>query len=125
MDNTNTFSYTYNAKNHQEVLDIRSKYLPKEETKLDELKRLDHTVQKAGVVASLCVGVTGCLIFGLGMCLSMEVLGQILWLGIPVGILGALIMALAYPVYRRQFTKVKTRLTPRILELVDQLRKEN
>ena len=125
MDNANTFSYNYNAKDHQEVLNIRSKYLPREESKLEELKRLDRTVQNSGVVAGLCIGIIGCLIFGLGMCLAMEVIGNAMWLGILVGLVGAVVMVTAYPVYRKQFAKVKAKLTPRILELAEQLSKEN
>jgi len=34
MHNENTFSYTYNTKKNQEVLNIRKKYLPREETKV-------------------------------------------------------------------------------------------
>ena len=55
--NENTFSYTYSAPENQEVLNIRKKYLPREETKLEELKRLDRTVQNSGVMEALIVGV--------------------------------------------------------------------
>ena len=57
--NENAFSYTYSAPEKQEVLNIRKKYLPREETKLEELKRLDSLVQNSGVTQSLCSG--GCL----------------------------------------------------------------
>ena len=45
--NGNAFSYTYSAPENQEVLSIRKKYLPREETKLEELKRLDLESVKA------------------------------------------------------------------------------
>ena len=38
--NENAFSYTYSASENQEVLRIRQKSLPKEKTKLEDLKRL-------------------------------------------------------------------------------------
>ena len=55
----NAFSYTYSATCNQEVLSIRKKYLPQEETKLEELKRLDYLVQNFGVTESLCAGIGG------------------------------------------------------------------
>ena len=59
MEQHNSFSYTYSAPENQEVLSIRKKYLPQEESKLDELKRLDHLVQTSGVLESLCAGIGG------------------------------------------------------------------
>ena len=119
--NENAFSYTYSAAENQEVLSIRKKYLPREETKLEELKRLDNLVQSSGVTESLCAGIGGCLIFGLGLCLAMEVIGQMIWLGVILGLIGTTGMLAAFPVYRRFFNKAKAQHTPRILELVAQL----
>ena len=119
--NENAFSYTYTATCNQEVLNIRKKYLPKEETKLEELKRLDSLVQNSGVTESLCAGIGGCLIFGLGLCLAMEVIGQMIWLGVILGLVGTVGMLAAFPVYRKFFNKAKARHPPRVLELVAEL----
>ena len=119
--NEKAFSYTYSATCNQEVLNIRKKYLPREETKLEELKRLDSLVQNSGVTESLCAGMVGCLIFGLGLCLAMEVVGQMIWLGVILGFIGAVGMLVAFPVYRRFFNKAKAQHTPRILELAAEL----
>ena len=119
--NEKAFSYTYSATCNQEVLNIRKKYLPREETKLEELKRLDSLVQNSGVTESLCAGMVGCLIFGLGLCLAMEVIGQMIWLGVILGFIGAVGMLVAFPVYRRFFNKAKAQHTPRILELAAEL----
>lgn len=119
--NENAFSYTYSATCNQEVLNIRNKYLPREETKLEELKRLDHLVQNSGVTQSLCAGMVGCLIFGLGLCLAMEVIGQMIWLGVILGLVGTVGMLAAFPVYRKYFNKAKTQHTPCILELAAEL----
>ena len=119
--NENAFSYTYSATCNQEVLNIRNKYLPREETKLEELKRLDHLVQNSGVTQSLCAGMVGCLIFGLGLCLALEVIGQMIWLGVILGLVGTVGMLAAFPVYRKYFNKAKTQHTPRILELAAEL----
>ena len=103
------------------MLNIRKKYLPQEETKLEELKRLDHMVRNSGVTESLCAGIGGCLIFGLGLCLAMEVIGHMIWLGVILGLFGTVGMLAAFPVYRKCFNRAKAKHTPRILELAAEL----
>lgn len=128
MSQENTFSFKYSAKENEEIQEIRKKYLPKSESRLDELKRLDAQVQKAGVVEALCIGVISSLIFGLGMSLAMQVLGSgiaTMLLGILVGIIGMAGMASAYPVCRAKQRKIKEKLSPRILELIDELAMHN
>ncbi|MBO5324149.1 MAG: hypothetical protein J6A88_08650 [Oscillospiraceae bacterium] len=121
MEQKEGFAYTYSARENQEVLNIRKKYLPREETKLEELKRLDHLVQNSGVTESLCAGIGGCLIFGLGLCLAMQVIGNAMWLGILLGLIGAVGMILAYPIKQKVYSKAKAEHTSRILELTIEL----
>ena len=71
MNQETTFIYKYSAKENAEVQAIRKKYLPREESKLEELKRLDCMVQNSGTMESLCVGIGGTLVLGIGMCLAM------------------------------------------------------
>lgn len=125
MTSENTFHYTYSAPENQEVRNIREKYLPREETKMEELLRLDHLVQSSGVMESLCAGIGGALVFGLGMCLSMKIIGNAMWLGILLGLIGAAGMVAAYPMYRKLYTKAKNEHTPRILELTAELTGNN
>lgn len=121
MNSNATFQYHYSAPENQEVLAIRNKYLPREESKLEELKRLDHSVQSAGVAQALCVGILGCLVFGLGLCLAMKVIGNAMIPGIVLGLLGMAVMLFAYPLYRKIFLREKEKHTPRILELAAEL----
>lgn len=124
MNQDITFSYSYSAKENKEVQEIRRKYLPQSESRLDELKRLDSLVQSAGMIESLCAGVSGLLIFGLGLCLSMQVLADgviFMALGVMLGMIGIVGMLAAYPVYHSVFSKVKDKYTPRILELAEEL----
>lgn len=125
MSSEGTFHYHYSARENEEVLAIRSKYLPRQESKLEELRRLDRSVQSAGMTQSLTVGILGCLVFGLGMCLAMEVLGNHMVLGIFLGLVGMVVMIFAYPVYRGLFLKAKEQYAPRILELAAELSGEN
>lgn len=124
MEKETTFRYCYSAKENKEVLEIRKKYLPREESKLEELKRLDNTVQQSGMAESLCAGIGGALVFGLGLCFAMQVLGSgvvLTVLGVLLGMIGAGGMLAAYPVYRKVFDKTKAKLAPRILELTAEL----
>lgn len=124
MNQDTTFIYKYSATEKKEVEEIRRKYLPLEESKLGELKRLDATVQKAGVGEALCAGIGGAFVFGLGMCLAMKWMGSgtfLIALGVLLGIMGMGAMLAAYPVYQKIFNHTKQKLTPRILELTAEL----
>jgi len=125
MTNEKTFQYTYSASVNQEVLNIRKKYIPQEETKLEELKRLDRLVQNSGVAESLIVGVGGCLVFGFAMCFGLGVFGHITWPSIFLGLIGTAGMMSAYPINRKVFHKAKEKYGPHILELTAELTGKN
>ena len=120
MEN-NTFSYNYSATRNKEVESIRRKYMPKEESKLEKLKKLDLRVQMAGTVESLCFGIVGALVFGIGMCYFLDVFMGVAWLSALFMIIGSFIMVPAYPIYRRIARKTKTELTPEILRLSEEI----
>ena len=58
-NNDNKFEYTYSAKRQEELEKIRSKYIPKEEDKMEELRRLDKSVTKPGTAWSIVIGIIG------------------------------------------------------------------
>ena len=122
MEN-NTFSYNYSATRNNEVEKIRRKYMPEEESKLEKLKRLDLSVQMAGTIESLCLGIIGVLVFGLGMCFFLGVFEGATWLTVLLMVLGTVIMIPAYPIYRRIARRTKAALTPEILRLSEELMK--
>ena len=68
MENTQNFNYSYSAARNKEVESIRNKYITREETKIEKLRRLDRKVSEAGIIESLATGIIGSLIFGVGMC---------------------------------------------------------
>ena len=117
------FTYNYSAVRNKEVESIRRKYLPKEESKLETLKRLDYKVQSAGMIESLCIGIIGALVFGIGMCFFLEVFAGATWLSALFMIIGTLLMIPAYPIYRRIASKTKEKLTPEILRLSEEIMK--
>ena len=120
MENS-TFTYQYSAAKNREVEAIRKKYMPHGESKIERLKKLDSRVQSAGVAESLCVGIFGTLVFGLGMCFGLDALPGAEWLDVLFCTLGGLIMVPAYPLYRRISRKTRERLIPEILRLSDEI----
>lgn len=116
-----SFEYTYSAKQQEEVKKIREKYMPQEENKLEQLRRLDRSVTQKGSVVSLILGILGTLVMGVGMCCCL-VWSDILFIpGIVIGLVGILALSVAYPVYMRITEKERQRLAPEILRLTDEL----
>ena len=116
-----SFSYNYSAARNKEVENIRKKYMPNEESKIETLKRLDDRVQMAGMIEGLCLGIIGALVFGIGMCFFLEVFSAAAWLTAVFMICGIVMMMPAYPLYRRIARKTKAALTPEILKLSEEI----
>ena len=127
MEN-NSFEYTYSAERQQEIEAIRRKYLPPEEDKMEQLRRLHSIPTQKAQAASIAIGVLGTLILGTGMSLCMTDLGAALGhlamvIGILTGLLGLVMVALAYPLYNSVLRKERQRIAPEILRLSDELLK--
>ena len=123
-----SFEYTYSARRQQEVEEIRKAYLPKEEDKMEKLRKLHSIPTQKAQSASIAVGVIGALILGTGMSLCMTELGGFLggtamFIGIPVGIVGLILVAFAYPVYKRVLKQEREKIAPEILRMTDELLK--
>lgn len=125
-----TFNYTYSAKEQDEIKAIRKKYsTPEEEDKMTQLRRLDATVTQKAQAVSLVFGIIGALLLGLGMSLAMTNLGEILGsykemamlLGIIIGIIGIVLVCVAYPIYNRIVKKEREKIAPEIIRLTDEL----
>ena len=133
MNNENKpegFSYTYSAKQMDEVKSIRSKYEVREETedKMEKLRRLDASVTKKGTAVSLVLGILGTLIMGTGMSLAMTELSAFLGVlampvGIGIGVMGIVMLSVAYPVYTHIVKKEREKIAPEIIRLTDELLK--
>ena len=127
MEN-HSFEYTYSAERQQEIEAIRKKYLPPEEDKMEQLRRLHSIPTQKAQAASIVIGVLGALILGTGMSLCMTDLGAVLGhmamvIGILVGILGLVLVALAYPLYNTVLRKERQQIAPEILRLSEELLK--
>ncbi len=131
MENKEGFNYTYSAKEQAEIQKIRNKYsTPVEhEDKMAQLRRLDASVYSKATTAALVIGIIGALIMGLGMSLVMTDIGAALGtvlamiIGISVGVIGIILVCLAYPIYNRTLKKEREKIAPEILRLTDELMK--
>lgn len=125
MDNNvnqeNRFEYTYSAKRQDEVEAIRRKYMPKQEDKLEQLKRLDKSAEKPGTIAALILGIVGALIMGTGMSFCMVWSKTLIIPGIIVGLIGIVLLAMAYPVYKKITEKQREKIAPQIIALSEEL----
>ena len=122
-NNQNGFQYTYSAKEQAEIKRIRSKYTPKEENKMELLRRLDAHVTQKATMYSIIVGVIGALILGTGMSCCLVWGGAVFVLGIIIGIIGLAVVGLAYPLYNHTLKKERERIAPEILRLTEELMK--
>ena len=124
-----TFRYTYSAVQQEEVRSIRKKYLPQEEDKMERLRKLHHSATQKAEIWSLVLGIAGALIMGTGMSLVMTDLGAVFGLenpvipGVVIGIMGMILVAAAYPTYRRILRSERQRIAPEILQLSEELLK--
>lgn len=128
-----SFSYTYSAKEQDELRRIRNKYTAptQSENKMELLRRLDASVTQKATSVSLALGMIGALILGFGMSLAMTELGAILGtertasmlIGIVIGIVGVVLVCLAYPTYHRIVKKEREKIAPEIMRLTDELMK--
>lgn len=118
-----TFTYNYSSSQQAEVKSIREKYVPKEEDKMEQLRRLDESATKPGMIAALAVGILSALVLGLGMCCTMVWAEQWFIPGIIIGVVGIFGVMSAYPLYSRITKKRREKIAPEILRLTDELMK--
>lgn len=131
MENKESFNYTYSAKEQEEIKAIRKKYAVQEQTedKMAQLRRLDAAVTQKATSVSLVFGIIGALIMGMGMSLIMTEIGAFLGtvlamvVGIGLGVIGIILVCLAYPLYNRTLKKEREKIAPEILRITDELMK--
>jgi hypothetical protein len=122
MENKNKkFTYSYSAKQQEEIQSIRHKYVSKEENKMEQLRRLDQSATKSGTIISIIIGFISTLILGLGMSCTILWADTMFIPGIVIGIIGLAGVSLAYPIYNDITKKQREKLAPQIMKLTDEL----
>ncbi len=120
-DSKEIFEYTYSAEQQAEIEKIKSKYLPKEDDKLTQLRKLDASVTNKATMVGILVGLVGCFMFGGGLSMVLVVGVDMLLPSLLLGIPGILAMVMAYPVYKKMIEKERERIAPQILALAEEL----
>lgn len=95
---------------------------------MEQLRKLHSIPTRKSQSAAIATGVIGALILGTGMSLCMTELGAALGnfamaLGVIIGLVGVVLVALAYPIYNRVLKKERERIAPEILRMTDELLK--
>ena len=128
-DRNVSFSYVYSAEEQDEIRKIRKKYEFREEDPISRIRKLDNSVTQKATAISLIFGIIGVLIMGSGMSFIMTDLGSIIgmsgnipWiLGMLTGVIGLILVALAYPMYNNVLKKEREKVASEILELTEEL----
>ena len=121
MNGKEVFTYTYSAPERSEVRMIREKYLPKEVTKLDQLRQLDAGVTKRGNAVSVIYGLLHSLILGFGMSCCLVWSGRWFLPGILIGSIGLAGICAAYPIYSHIVRRDREKIAPEILRLSEEM----
>ena len=112
-------------KNDQQFMaqKIRTQYMEKQTTELDELRALDTKVKRPANVFGYVFGSIGAIVMGAGMSLVMTDVGALIGLsstmvpGIVIGIAGMLMALVNYPIYKAMLTRRKEKYGAEILKL--------
>ncbi len=125
-EQNNQFHYTYSApteEERREIESIKREYQPREKNDLEQLRALNRKVQNPPVIVALTLGIIGVLIFGLGLTMILE--WAIFLFGVIVCIIGAVVAAPAYFVYRHMLKRRKKKYGQKILNLCNALSNES
>ena len=104
---------------------IVNEYASKETSKVKALKKLDMKAKSPANIFAYTFGVAMSLVLGVGMCLSMQVLGDgstvSFVLGIIIGLIGIVGVSVNYPIYRKLLENGKKKYAVEIIELAKQI----
>ena len=100
---------------------IAKDYAPKDSSKIVALKKLDNKAELPATIFTYSCGIISALVFGTGMCLAMQVIGNSMVLGIIIGIIGMIGCGINYPLYKKMLEKGKAKYAYEIVELARQI----
>ncbi len=106
---------------------IRTQYMEKQTTELDELRLLDAKVKRPANVFAYIFGSIGAIIMGVGMSLVMTDIGAtvgiaapLAW-GIIIGVVGMVMAIVNYPIYKCILGSRRKKYADKILTLSEKL----
>lgn len=107
---------------------IANEYAPKDTSKVVALKKLDRKAKSKANIFAYSFGVIMALVLGVGMCLSMQVIGDgstiAMTAGIVVGIIGIAGISVNYPIYKKLLENGKKQYAFEIMQLAKEISEE-
>lgn len=104
---------------------LANEYAPKDTSKVVALRKLDTKAKLPATIFTYTFGIIAALVTGIGMCFSMNVIGNgtstMFVLGVIIGIIGLMGMGINYPVYRKMLAKGKQKYAFEIIELAKEI----
>ena len=103
---------------------IAKDYVPKENSKIVALKKLDSRAKLPATIFTYTFGIISSLIVGTGMSLAMQAIGSgivSIVTGIVIGIVGFILCGINYPIYKRMLEKSKSKYAYEIVELAREI----
>ena len=106
---------------------IRTQYMEKTPSELDELRKLDAEVKRPANKFAYIFGSIGAIIMGAGMSLVMTDIGATIGIanamlpGILVGITGLAMTLANYPIFKKILEKRKKKYSEKIIALSDKI----
>ncbi len=107
---------------------IANEYAPKDTSKVVALKKLDRKAKGKANIFAYTFGIILALVLGVGMCLSMSVIGDgstfMMTVGIIVGIIGIAGVSVNYPIYKKLLESGKKQYAFEIMQLAKEISEE-
>lgn len=106
---------------------IRTQYMEKESTELDELRELDAKVKRPANIFAYVFGSISAVVMGAGMSLVMTDIGATLGIanamvpGIIIGVVGMVMALVNYPIYKGILGSRKRKYGAEILKISDKI----
>lgn len=104
---------------------IANEYAPKDTSKVVALRKLDARAKMPATIFAYTFGIIATLIIGIGMCLSMNVIGSgtttMFVLGVIIGIIGFIGVGVNYPIYKKLLKKGKQKYAFEIIQLAKEI----
>ena len=103
---------------------IAKDYAPKDNSKIIALKKLDNKAKLPATIFTYSCGIVSSLVFGTGMCLSMQTIGSGMVsrvLGVVIGIIGLIGCGVNYPIYKKLIEKGKSKYAYEIVKLAREI----
>lgn len=100
---------------------IANEYSKKNESKVLALKKLDRKAKKPAEIFAYTNGIIMSIVFGIGMCLSMRVIGNSFILGIIIGIIGMIGVGVNFPIYKKILKSSKEKYSYDIIKLSNEI----